>query len=92
MITLFDSYAIKVDEHNYTLIKLKNKLDKNGNEIYSVIGYYSSVKNCLKALYNLLQRNAIIGNKMTILDFIDTYDRITDEFNAKLDKELRGEL
>lgn len=55
MIHLIGKYYMEVDERNYTVVKEKEKPDKNGNKTYGHVGHCSS---CLDAM-RLLQRRVV---------------------------------
>jgi HEPN domain-containing protein len=44
---------IEVDEHSATIKEYTGKLDKDGKELYNVLGYFSKLQSAVKKLLSL---------------------------------------
>lgn len=72
-------YKIESDSLNVTLSK--RHVSKKGQEYWTAVGYFSNVKNALKALVNL-------GVKETSLKDIKTVNQKQDELYSLIDKRI----
>lgn len=66
MIHLIGKYYMEVDERNYTVVKEKDKLDKNGNKTYTHVGYCSSCLDAMKLLQRTVVADRLKGADMSL--------------------------
>lgn len=73
MIHLLDDYYVSVDGGSYTLLKKVNGKTKNGEptERKDVIGYYGSLRHCLKRCASELLESEINGRIVELKEAIN---------------------
>ena len=95
MIQLNEDYALSADSMNIILhqrkVNQREGTKSYGDEYSSVIGYYSSVENLLKALINK-QRQLSISEQTTLeslVNSVETYVSLLHDNVVKVVKTLR---
>ena len=76
MITLIENYEIHGSKYDYSLVINTGKVDKNGNTVYKIEGYYSSVQSCIKACYKKLCLKTVAEEKLTLTQALERFDAI----------------
>ena len=87
MITLVNDYVIDVSDYGYTVkIDLHKKSIQGKQEInlYTVIGYYSSLTNAIKAACESMCKKELSKGTYTLTDAIDMIKKNTEVFSKLL--------
>ena len=87
MINLDYGYHIDSDPYNYILYRDGVK-DKKGNLLKADVTYHSTIGQALYTYMQIVQRNAIHNNDITLTEAIDFFKALKstmDEIKAKLD-------
>lgn len=88
MITLKHDIVIDVSPNNYTLMLDRHKQDKKGNPLYEILGYYTSLVTAIRSAREYYIRKRLGEEVLPLHEAIEEVRRITDEFEAMLDKAL----
>lgn len=78
MIHIFDDYYIKGNPLDYSLVKKSNRTDKNGNPVYAVLGYYSSVANACEGLRKTMSRELVAEKDLTLSEAVTAFKQIAE--------------
>lgn len=89
MIRIKDDYVILVNEDEYTVAIDRKKKDKKGNDLYKNIGYYTTLENALKGLYNYMIRRGLSIKEFNLDEAIGYVTRMHDEMNQLIEKSLK---
>lgn len=81
MIKLDNGFEIAADERAYMLRQNIGRVDKKGNTVYRTLGYYVSVSDALKAYSNILRRQAISDQDLTLKEAITEFKKIADRID-----------
>lgn len=79
MIHLFGDYYIKGNPLDYSLVKKSSRTDKNGNPVYTVLGYYGSVANACEGLRKTLSRELVAENDLTLSEAVTAFKQIAEK-------------
>ncbi|HBF66472.1 MAG TPA: hypothetical protein DDW34_12965 [Clostridium sp.] len=82
MIKLIRDYIIDGQAYDYALKLDTKKDDKNGNRVYSIIGYYGTVEGCIQGLYKVLCRKLVADEVLTLVEAEKRFKSIADELKA----------
>ena len=82
MINLIRDYVIDGNAYDYALKLDTKKDDKDGNRIYSVVGYYSTVDGCVRGLYKTLCRKLVAEETLTLKEAEKRFQDIANELKA----------
>lgn len=86
MIRIKDDYVIIANEDEYIAAIDRKRVDKKGNAIYKNIGYYSTLENALKGLYNYMIRKGLSENEYNLSEAIAYVTKMHEEM-IKMIKE-----
>lgn len=76
MIKLIDNYEIHGNSYDYVLVQNSGKVDKQGNPVYKNLGYFRSIKSCIKACYRAMCLKAVEEEVLTLTEALDRFDAI----------------
>lgn len=79
MIHIIDDYYVDGLPKDFTLLKKTKRLDKKGNIVYKVIGYYSCVANAVESLRKLKCRELTHEKNMELYEAIRAFKEVADE-------------
>lgn len=85
MVRIDDDYIVDIDAMSYTAKKNTHKKDKDGNTIYSAIGYYGSLGNAVKGIYEHKATNKLSEGENPISEAIKILEELKEEMNMKLE-------
>jgi hypothetical protein len=85
MVRIDDDYIVDIDAMGYTAKKNTHKKDKDGNTIYSAIGYYGSLVNAVKGIYEHKVTNKLSEGETPISEAIKILEELKQEMNMKLE-------
>jgi len=77
MIKLDDTYYLDADSKNFIL----KKFPSGNNKSDTVVGYYSTVPQALRALQELDLKDAI--------KYLETFIQVSEEFNRIMEKRIK---
>lgn len=89
MIKVTDTYAISVDEYNYTTGKIYT--DKEGKSILIKTRYFSSLFGAIEDIFNRVTRDRLQGVDYNLFEATKVIQESAKEFSEILSK-LRKEL
>ena len=87
MIKLINDYIIDVSDYGYTVKIDLHKQSKQGKQeidLYTVIGYYSSLTNAIKAACESMCKKELSKGTYTLTNAIDVIKRNTEVFSKLL--------
>jgi len=84
MIQVDKNYVIDVDRHCYTVKIDKHKEDKNGNPVYEVWGYYSSLENAIKGVIDSMTTAKLKRGTHTLEEALQIVQKNNDQFTKLL--------
>lgn len=89
MIHLFENYYVSVDDGTYTLLKKVCGKTKNGEptERKDVIGYYGSLRHCLKRCASELLESEIEGKIVELKEAINMINENTNRLEKLFERE-----
>lgn len=73
-----DKLYIESDDRQFILKEYNGKQDKDGNELYKTLGYFSSVT---QALRHLVKMNVMKSEAATVRELIEDVERIEKRIN-----------
>ena len=79
MIRLKNNYQIQSDGNSYQLIYETDKTDKDGNLIYSIEGYYSSLEQCLQGYSHKVVMNKVAEQDLCLYDVLNELKELKKE-------------
>ena len=79
MIRLKNNYQIQSDGNSYQLIYETDKTDKDGNLIYSIEGYYSSLEQCLQGYSRKVVMNKVAEQDLCLYDVLNELKELKKE-------------
>ena len=91
MIKYNEDYYIDADNNCFILKQDVHKVDKDGKELYKVLGYYGSLNATIKGLIKVLVRNNVKDNDYyNLKSALDMVDMCVAEAEEKIDNYIRG--
>lgn len=93
IIRLNDDWVIEVNDMSYMLKKDRHRKDKNGDDVYTISGYYTSLEGALKGFRKELIRYGFEDKAMSVKEALKVVEKANKEFDAVLlgVMESRGE-
>ena len=91
MINLINDYVIDVSDYGYTVKIDLHKQSKQGKQeidLYTVIGYYSSLTNAIKAACESMNKKELSEGIYTLTNAIDVIKRNTEVFSKLLSDNI----
>ena len=85
MIDLGQNYFIDADEYQY-MIKKWCAFDKDGNDVYKIISYHSTIEMALESLMRKYQRTIVSEETITLTQALKEFERINDDMKKILEK------
>lgn len=85
MIIIDKDYCVDVDTLNYTAKIDLHKTDKKGNTTYKIIGYYGTLKNAVKGVYEYKAKKALSDGQHTLKQSIDVLRELEKELHKTLE-------
>ncbi len=89
MIQVDKNYIIDVDKYCYTVKIDKHKEDKNGNPVYDVWGYYSSLENAIKGVINAMNTAKLKRGTHDLEKALQIVQKTNDQFTKLLKKAVK---
>ena len=59
MIRVNENYCIDVDDKCYTVKIDKHKVDKKGNPVYEIVGYFKNLENAIKGVIDSINKKKL---------------------------------
>lgn len=79
MVQLENDYYIHTDSRCYRLLKDTKKKNKDGKEMYKVIGYYSKIEDVLQAYINENVKKSIQDHDMNVSELLKEIKELRNE-------------
>lgn len=89
MIQIDKNYIIDVDKHCYTVKIDKHREDKNGNPVYDVWGYYSSLENAIKGVIDAMNTAKLKRGTHDLEKALQIVQKTNDQFTKLLKKAVK---
>lgn len=89
MIQVDKNYIIDVDKHCYTVKIDKHREDKNGNPVYDVWGYYSSLENAIKGVIDAMNTAKLKRGTHDLEKALQIVQKTNDQFTKLLKKAVK---
>ena len=89
MIQIDKNYIIDVDKHCYTVKIDKHREDKNGNPVYEVWGYYSSLENAIKGVIDAMNTAKLKRGTHDLEKALQIVQKTNDQFTKLLKKAVK---
>lgn len=91
MIKLTENYVVQVDVHNYTLLRDRGRVDKDGKPTYETLGYYGDLAGAINGAIQHMTRLRLSDGKHDLADALRVIRECTGEFKGLLEKVMEGE-
>ena len=70
MIKLVNDYVVAVDSNNYTLQIDLHKINKKGEKLYKIVGYYGDLKGAIKACIKDMNKRKFEDGEHTLMQAV----------------------
>lgn len=88
MIKLPDNYRILVDSTSYNLYRYYGKVDKNGQDIRTPIGYYTTLQGALKGFRDELVKRELNRGEYSVYEAIEVIRDIDNSVKEYIDNKI----
>jgi hypothetical protein len=90
MIHVFKSYYIDGDSYNYILKRKTRKKDQDGEIIYDVEGYYTTIEGAINGLRQKFGREKIAhGKEITLAEAYKQFKNLNKEFDKVISSKRK---
>ena len=90
MIHVFKSYYIDGDSYNYILKRKTRKKDQDGEIIYEVEGYYTTIEGAINGLRQKFGREKITqGKEITLAEAYKQFKNLNKEFDKVISSKRK---
>lgn len=79
-------YQIEIDSNNHTVTKITDRLDKENNPIFEIIGYYNNIPNALKKIAKIKVLDNNKDSALMIRDYASQLEETIKLINVNLNK------
>lgn len=86
MIRVDENIIIEVDTFSYIAKADKHKQDKNGVDMFELIGYYSTLESALKGILRYKVARALDVKEFSLNEAIREVQRVKNEFGERIDE------
>ena len=87
MINLDEKYFITSDTVQYMLRKRTDTIKKNGEELTLVVGYYTTLPNCIKAYIRIMEKERLDGKKIHRLSEFILWSKLLED---RIEEKYKG--